>query len=73
MEMNTSTRPAEIDNKDIYDILSEIKNELDYIREHMVDIDAILIPEEEIEIKKALDEYEKGEFFSFDEIENERV
>ena len=73
MEMNTSTRPAEIDNKDIYDILSEIKNELDYIREHMVDIDVFLIPEEEIEIKRALDDYGKGEFFSFDEIENERV
>ena len=71
--MKTSTSPAEIDNKDIYDILSEIKNELDYIREHMVDIDVFLIPEEEAQIKTALKDYRKGEFFSFEDIENKRV
>ncbi len=46
---------------DILVELREIKEEIAYIKEHMVDIDYFLTPKEENLIEDALKEHERGE------------
>ena len=52
--------------------LREIKMDLDFIKKHMVDVDTILTPEEEVELNEGLRELEKGKTFSFDIIKKDR-
>ena len=42
--------------------LKEIKMDLNYIKEHMVDMDTILTPEEKIELEKDITEFKKKHF-----------
>jgi hypothetical protein len=44
----------------IIDELKSIKEDLRYIKEHMIDIDMILTPDEERALKKSLKEFESG-------------
>jgi len=44
----------------ILDELREIKVEITFIKEHMVDADTILTPEEEKRLDKTLGEFKKG-------------
>jgi len=52
--------------------LKEIKMDLNFIKKHMVDVDTILTPEEEVELNESLRELEKGKTFSFDTIKKDR-
>jgi len=51
--------------------LKEIRKELKFIKEHMIDVDMIVTPEEETEIREAMDEYQAGKSIAFDELEKE--
>ena len=61
-----------MENPQILEELKVIKKDLDYIKEHMVDADTILTPEEEIELDESLKELEEGKTFSFDSIRKDR-
>ena len=50
--------------------LDLIKAELDYIKNHMVDIDVILTPEENQRLDESLEEYEEGKTISLEDFEN---
>ncbi|MFQ6059951.1 MAG: hypothetical protein ACE5KV_01465 [Thermoplasmata archaeon] len=45
----------------IIEELEVIKEELRYIKEHMVDVDMILSPEEETILKEGIEEFEREE------------
>ena len=40
--------------------LKDIKREFHFIKEHMVDVDTILTPEEEVELDESLKELKEG-------------
>ncbi|MEW5759358.1 MAG: hypothetical protein AB1779_01160 [Candidatus Thermoplasmatota archaeon] len=44
----------------IIEELKSIKEDLKYIKKHMIDIDMILTPDEERILKESIDEFEKG-------------
>ena len=52
--------------------LEEIKKELYFIKEHMVDADTILTPEEELELDESLKELKQGKTFSLEQIKKDR-
>ena len=51
--------------KEILRELKAIRKELTYIKEHMVDMDAILTPEEERILDQSIKEFEEGKAISF--------
>ncbi len=51
--------------------LDTIKEELDYIKSHMIDVDTILTPEEEVRLDESLDDFKKGRTTSLQEFEEE--
>jgi len=51
--------------------LKAIRADLDYIREHMVDVDTILTPEEGERIDEAIKEYKSGKAVSLEDFEKE--
>lgn len=51
--------------------LEEIKSDLQYIKEHMIDVDLILTEEERGLLGKAREEYSKGKTISLKELERE--
>lgn len=55
----------------IYEALVELKREVDFIKNHIVDIDTILTPEENIELNKSLKELEEGKTFSLEDIKKD--
>jgi len=58
--------------KIIMNKLDMIKAELDYIKQHMVDVDCILTPDEEERLDESLVEFEEGKTISLEELEKER-
>jgi len=56
----------------IYETLVELKREVNFIKNHMVDVDTILTPEENIELNESLKELEEGKTFSFEDIKKDR-
>lgn len=52
--------------------LDGIREELDYIKEHMVDADTILLPEEEKRLEESLKELKEGKTVSLEKFEKER-
>jgi len=56
----------------IYETLVELKREVNFIKNHMVDVDVILTSEENIELDESLKELEEGKTFSFDDIKKDR-
>lgn len=52
--------------------LDVIKAELDYIKQHMVDVDCILTPEEEEKLDESLIEFKERKTTSLEELEKER-
>lgn len=52
--------------------LEKIESELDFIKEHMVDADTILTPEEEKILEKGLKEYKEGKTISLGEFKKIR-
>ena len=51
--------------------LKAIRADLDYIKEHMVDVDTILTPEEEERLDEAIEEYKSGKAVSLEDFEKE--
>lgn len=56
----------------IYEALVELKREVDFIKNHMVDVDVILTPEENTELDESLKELEGRKTFSFEDIKKDR-
>ena len=46
--------------KQVIQKLDVIKSELDYIKEHMVDVDTILTPDEEERLEESLHDFKAG-------------
>lgn len=55
----------------VYEELKGVKKELAYIKEHMVDVDTFLTPEEEMKLEEALEEHKKGKTISLDKLRAE--
>lgn len=55
----------------IMEELREIKLDLDYIKEHMVDVDTILTPEEEEHLEESLQQFRDRKTTSLTEFEKE--
>jgi hypothetical protein len=55
----------------IWEELKAIREELEYIKAHMVDADTILTPDEEAFLEEALKELEAGKATKLDEFEHE--
>lgn len=52
--------------------LKEIKKDVQFIKEHMVDVDMILTPKEEVDLNKGLEELKEGKAVSLDIIKRDR-
>jgi len=63
----------QITNKEVLEKLNQILSEINIIKKNMVDIDCILTSEEEERHEESLTELEKGETFTFEDIEKERL
>ncbi|MGB2843153.1 MAG: hypothetical protein WBC40_11885 [Halobacteriota archaeon] len=57
--------------KKIWEELKAIRRELEYIKEHMVDVDTVLIQEEEKILDESLREFEAGEATKLEDFEKE--
>jgi hypothetical protein len=55
----------------IWEELKAIREELEYIKAHMVDADTILTPDEAALLEEALEEFEAGKATRLDEFECE--
>ncbi len=55
----------------IVEELKAIKEELMYIKEHMVDIDTILTPDEKKVLKESVGEFERGETTKLEDLKRE--
>jgi len=55
--------------KDIVAELKAIREDLDFIKAHMVDVDTILNPKEEARLEESLKEYKTGKAVPLDEFE----
>lgn len=55
----------------VYEELKDMKKELAYIKDHMVDVDMFLTPEEEDKLEEALEEHKKGKTTSLDKLRAE--
>ena len=55
----------------ILDELKVMKAELDYIKEHMVDVDVILTPDEEERLDESLSDLKTGKTTSLQDFEKE--
>ena len=52
--------------KQILEKLDTMKSDIEYIKEHMVDIDSILTKDEEAILEKGIKEYKEGKTISLD-------
>ena len=52
--------------------LDIIKAEIDYIRQHMVEVDSILTIEEEERLEQSIKEFKEGKTISLEELEKKR-
>ncbi|MDI6903718.1 MAG: hypothetical protein QMC77_08285 [Methanocellales archaeon] len=57
--------------KEIVEELKTIREDLDYIKKHMVDVDTILTPEEEKRLEESLKEYKEGGTTRLEDFEKE--
>jgi len=63
----------QISNQEILKKLNQLQIEINIIKENMIDADTILIPKENERHEESLEELEKGETFTFEDVEKERV
>jgi len=61
-----------VDLEMVYKQLLALRREVDYIKEHMVDTDVTLTPEEKAELDESLEELEEGKTFSLEDIKKDR-
>ena len=57
--------------KEVVEELKAIRKDLDYIKEHMVDVDTILTPAEEARLEESLKEYKEGKTTLLEDFEKE--
>ncbi len=57
--------------KEVTTELRAIRKDLNYIKMHMVDVDTILTPEEEIKLEESLREYKEGKATLLEDFEKE--
>ncbi len=60
------------ETQEIMDKLSSIQLELNYIKEHMIDVDTILSEEERKLLDLSIKNEEEGKLTSFEELDNVR-
>ena len=58
--------------KQIMEKLDTIKSELDFIKEHMVDVDTLLSAEEEKHLEQSIQEYREGKTISLETFKKQR-
>lgn len=58
--------------KEILKELKVIRKELTYIKEHMIDIDTILTPEEERILEEGIKEFKEGKAIKLEDVERDR-
>ena len=56
----------------VYQEILALKREVNFIKDHMVDVDLILTPEENSELDESLKELKKGKTFSLEDIKKDR-
>ena len=56
----------------IYEALIELKKEVDFIKNHMIDIDVVLTQGENVELVESLNDLKAGKVFSLEDIKNDR-
>ncbi|HLD05248.1 MAG TPA: hypothetical protein VJG90_06025 [Candidatus Nanoarchaeia archaeon] len=61
--------PEAISPEVVMSELKSIKEELDFIKKHMVDVDSLLIGDEEARLEESLKEYREGKAVSLEEFE----
>ena len=57
--------------KEVVEELKAIRKDLDYIKEHMVDVDTILTPAKEARLEESLKEYKEGKTTLLEDFEKE--
>ena len=57
--------------KEILEELKAIRSDLEYIKDHMVDVDTILTPKEEERLEESLRDLKEGRTTSLEEFEKE--
>ncbi|PKP60196.1 MAG: hypothetical protein CVT88_03575 [Candidatus Altiarchaeales archaeon HGW-Altiarchaeales-1] len=57
--------------EEITTVLMAIRNDLEYIKAHMVDADTILTPDEEINLEESLEEHNKKKTILLEDFEKE--
>jgi hypothetical protein len=54
---------------DVHEELKAIRTDLDYIKEHMVDVDTVLTPKEKERLDESIKEYKSGKAVSLEDFE----
>jgi len=60
-----------MENKTVLEKLESIQSELDFIKEHMVDVDTIMTEEDKKALAQAREEFENGETISHEDLKKE--
>ncbi len=60
-------------SSDLMQELKVIKEDLQYIKEHMVDIDMVLTPEEEGILAESINEFKSGKTAKLEDLKREEV
>lgn len=60
-----------ITEEELFKELKAIRKDLAYIKEHMVDIDTILTPEEEEILEEGIKEFEEGKAIKLEDLERD--
>ena len=62
---------AQIINQEVLERLKQMQSDIDLLKKNLVDSDTILTSEEEEAVDQALEEYERGETISHEELKKE--
>jgi len=55
----------------IYETLVELKREVDFIKNRMVDIELVMTPDEEVRLDEALEAHKKGKTKRYEDLRKE--
>lgn len=62
---------AEVTLETVYKELKTVKKDVRFIKEHMIDPDTVLTPEEEKRFEESMKEYQDGKAVSLEDFEKE--
>ena len=60
-----------VETKEIMEELKAIRNDLDYIKDHMIDVDTVLTAEEEKRLEESLANLREGKTTSLEDFDKE--